>query len=204
MQSAMRLSNNLHQPQRLPFWRLLLLALVCVVTAEQTATATAADQPRYLIQPGDSLVISVWKETDLQMEVLIRPDGGMSFPLVGDLNVADRTVEDVRKAIVEGLSNYMPTPVVMVALKQIGGNHVYVIGKVNRPGDFPFSKPLDVMQALSLAGGATSFAATNDIQILRRDGDKQIAIPFHYSEVEKGRALEQNVVLRSGDVVVVP
>ena len=184
--------------------RALLIALICMVSAVQIATATAADPPRYLIQPGDSLIVSVWKETDLQMEVLIRPDGGMSFPLVGDLNVADRTVDDVRKAIVEGLSKYMPTPVVMVALKQIGGNHVYVIGKVNRPGDFPFSKPLDVMQALSLAGGATSFASMNDIQILRRDGDKQIAIAFHYNEVEKGRALEQNVVLRSGDVVVVP
>ena len=200
----MRLSNILHRRQPLSFRRALLIALVCGVMAQQTATATAADPPRYLIQPGDSLIVSVWKETDLQMEVLIRPDGGMSFPLVGDLNVADRTVDDVRKAIVEGLSKYMPTPVVLVALKQIGGNHVYVIGKVNRPGDFPFSKPLDVMQALSLAGGATSFASMNDIQILRRDGEKQIAIPFHYSEVEKGRALEQNVLLRSGDVVVVP
>ncbi len=200
----MRLSNILHRRQPLSFRRALLIALVCGVMAQQIATATAADPPRYLIQPGDSLIVSVWKETDLQMEVLIRPDGGMSFPLVGDLNVADRTVDDVRKAIVEGLSKYMPTPVVLVALKQIGGNHVYVIGKVNRPGDFPFSKPLDVMQALSLAGGATSFASMNDIQILRRDGEKQIAIPFHYSEVEKGRALEQNVLLRSGDVVVVP
>ena len=81
---------------------------------------------------------------------------------------------------------------------------MYVLGKVNRPGEFPFSQPVDVMQALALAGGATPFAAVNDIRILRRDGSRLVAVEFHYAEVERGRKLEQNIVLRSGDTVVVP
>ncbi len=165
--------------------------------------AFAAETP-YLIQPGDVLQVSVWKEADLQIEALVRPDGGLSFPLVGELQAENHTIEDIRTSIVERLGKFIPTPVVTVALKQLGGNRVYVIGKVNKPGDFVYSKSLDVMQALALAGGATSFAAVNDIQILRRNGPNQTAIPFRYSDVERGRALDQNVLLHSGDVVVVP
>lgn len=181
--------------------RLFALALLSLL---QFGANTYAAEAAYLIQPGDVLQISVWKETDLQVEVLVRPDGGMSFPLVGELQAENHTIEDVRTSIVERLGKFIPTPVVTVGLKQLGGNRIYVIGKVNRPGDFPFSKPLDVMQALALAGGATSFAAVNDIQILRRSGPNQTAIPFRYSDVERGRSLDQNVLLRSGDVVVVP
>jgi polysaccharide export outer membrane protein len=93
---------------------------------------------------------------------------------------------------------------VTIGVKQIGGNRVYVIGKVNRPGEFPFSQPIDVMQALSLAGGTTSFATLDEIHILRRVQGKQIALRFKYGEVERGRALEQNILLKSGDTVVVP
>jgi polysaccharide export outer membrane protein len=81
---------------------------------------------------------------------------------------------------------------------------VYVLGKVNRPGEFAFARPIDVMQALALAGGATSYADVNDIHILRRDADRTVAIPFRYGDVERGRNLQQNVQLQSGDTVVVP
>jgi len=91
-----------------------------------------------------------------------------------------------------------------VAVKQIGGNRVYVLGKVNRPGEFSFSKPVDVMQALALAGGATPFAEVNDIRILRREAGVLKSMAFKYSEVERGKELAQNVLLRSGDTVVVP
>jgi polysaccharide export outer membrane protein len=165
-----------------------------------------ADEPEpYRIQPGDILMVSVWKEDALMAEVLVRPDGGMSFPLVGDVRASGRTVEQVRELVNERLSKFIPDPAVTIAVKQIGGNRVYVIGKVNRPGEFTFSRPLDVMQALSMAGGATSFAALDDIQILRRDdGGKQTARRFRYSEVERGRSLDQNILLKSGDTVVVP
>jgi polysaccharide export outer membrane protein len=129
----------------------------------------------------------------------------MSFPLVGDVRASGRTVEQVREQVNERLSKFIPDPAVTIAVKQIGGNRVYVIGKVNRPGEFTFSRPLDVMQALSMAGGATSFASLDDIQILRRDDNgKQSARRFRYSDVERGRSLDQNILLKSGDTVVVP
>jgi polysaccharide export outer membrane protein len=165
-----------------------------------------ADEPEpYRIQPGDILMVSVWKEEALMAEVLVRPDGGMSFPLVGDVHASGRTVDEVRELVNERLSKFISDPSVTIAVKQIGGNRVYVLGKVNRPGEFTFSRPLDVMQALSLAGGATSFASLDDIQILRREaGGKQTARRFRYSEVERGRSLDQNILLKSGDTVVVP
>jgi len=158
----------------------------------------------YHVQPGDVLTISVWKEKDLQGDTLVRPDGGLSFPLAGDVSADGKTTQQITEALAEKLKRYIPDPVVTVAVKQIGGNRVYVLGKVNRPGEFMFSKPVDVMQALALAGGATPFAQVNDIRILRRDGGILKSLAFHYSDVERGKELAQNVLLLSGDTVVVP
>ena len=186
---------------RLPRSALVRAALVLLSTL---AGAAEPASPPYTIQPGDVLTVSVWKEKELQSDVLVRPDGGLSFPLAGDIQATGRTVDDVRQLIEKGLKRYIPDPAVSVALKLIGGNFIYVIGKVNRPGQFPFSKPLDVMQALALAGGATPYAAVNDIRILQRDAAGLKSIPFHYSDVERGRELGQNILLKSGDTVVVP
>ena len=196
----------------------VLWALGFIVAVTQSAAADAPDRSpsaasagaserspeRYRIQPGDVLLVSVWKEQDMLSEVLVRPDGGLSFPLAGEIDATGRTVEEIRQAIDERLQKYIPNAVVTVAVKLIGGNRVYVIGKVNRPGEFTFTRPLDVMQALSMAGGTTSFASPNDIRILRRENGKQQSIVFRYSEVESGRKLEQNILLKSGDTVVVP
>ena len=178
--------------------------LIWLLFAIAGTAAHATDTAPYLIQPGDVLVVSVWKETDLQSEVLVRPDGGLSLPLAGEFDAAGHSIEELRGAIAKKLDKYVPNAVVTVSVKQIGGNRIYVIGKVSRPGEFMFSRPIDVMQALSLAGGTTSFAALNDIQILRRESGKQQSIAFRYGDVENGRKLDQNILLRSGDTVVVP
>jgi len=167
-------------------------------------SATAAADEGYRLQPGDLLEISVWKETDLQREVLVRPDGSFSFPLAGEIDARGRTVEDVRKTLVDHLEKYVPSPVVSVAVKQIGGNRIYVVGRVNKAGDFPLTNPLDVMQAISLAGGVTPYASVNNIVILRRHNGRQQSFRFQYSDVARGRALSQNIQLESGDTVVVP
>jgi len=173
-------------------------------------TAFAADQPMpapsdgYKLRPGDVLQVSVWKETDLQAEVLIRPDGGMSFPLAGELRAAGHTVGELTSMLETRIRKFVPDAVVTVAVKAAGGNRVYVIGKVNRPGDFPLIGPIDVMQALTLAGGATPFADTNGIRILRRDGEHEISIRFRYNDISRGRRLDQNILLQNGDTVVVP
>jgi len=187
------------RPYSLFVRRCAALLVACVLQA-----TALADVDAYRIQPGDVLVVSVWKEQDLQSEVLVRPDGGLSFALVGDVQASGRTIEELRATVDERLRKYIPNPSVTIAVKQIGGNRVYVLGKVNRPGEFPFSRPIDVMQALSLAGGATSFASLDDIQILRREAGRQTALRFRYSEVERGQKLDQNILLRSGDTVVVP
>jgi polysaccharide export outer membrane protein len=191
---------------------LLLVPLIgllgSAVHADERRSGDEPQQPAnaatYRVQPGDVLFISVWKETDLQLQVLVRPDGGLSFPLAGDVSASGLTVEALGEEIAKRLRKYIPEAVVTVAVKELGGNRIYVIGKVNRPGEYPFSRPLDVMQALSLAGGATPFASLNDVRVLRRENGRQTSIPFHYGDVERGRNLEQNIELRTGDTVVVP
>lgn len=182
------------------------------VTADATSTPSAAEThttavtqtSSYTLQPGDVIDVSVWKEQDLQREVLIRPDGGLTFPLAGEIATSGMTVDGVRAALTQRLKAYLPNPVVTVAVKTIGGNRIYVLGKVNRAGEFSFSSPVDVMQALSLAGGTTPYAASNDIVILRRHDGRLEAIHFRYGEVERGKDLAQDVLLQSGDTVVVP
>ncbi len=160
--------------------------------------------PAYQIQPGDVLTISVWKEKDLGADVLVRPDGRLSFPLTGDIQASGRTVEQVQQEVTARLSKYMPDPVVTVVMKQIQGNVVYVIGKVNKPGAFVANDYIDVMQALSLAGGITPFASENSVRILRRVNGVETAIPFKYGQIERGKHLSQNITLQAGDIVVVP
>ena len=162
-----------------------------------------ADDP-YTVLPGDLLQISVWKEPDLQMEVLVRPDSAFSFPLAGDISTNGLSVVELQQELTQRLSRYISSPVVTVSVKNVLGNKVYVIGQVNNPGEFVANPRVDVMQALSVAGGLTAFASANDIKILRREADEQVAISFNYNDVLKGRSLQQNIVLQSGDIVVVP
>ena len=171
-----------------------------------THVAQAKPNPggTYIVQPGDLLSISVWKEKDLQQDVYVRPDGWLNFPLAGDISASGKTVEELRKDIATKLSKYVPDPVVTVIVKQSLGNRIFVIGKVNKPGDYFAGRNIDVMQALTMAGGPTPYASVNKIKILRRVNGKMKAIPFKYSQVEEGEDLEQNIILQGGDVVVVP
>jgi polysaccharide biosynthesis/export protein len=177
--------------------------IAAAATAAGSDDASPAHQP-YRVQPGDVLTVSVWKEDSLQGDVLVRPDGGLSFPLVGDVSASGKSTQDLTKEFIERLKRYIPDPVVTIQIKTIGGNRIYVVGKVTRPGEYPFSNPVDVTQALALAGGATEYAALNDIVILRRDNGVLKAMRFRYADVEHGRDLSQDVLLQSGDTVVVP
>jgi polysaccharide export outer membrane protein len=169
------------------------------------AAAPAANTPGYEVQPGDELQVSVWKEQDLDRQVLVRPDGGFSFPLAGDVNAVGKTVEQLRLELTQRLSRFIPDLFVTVAVLAINGNKIFVIGQVNQPGQFVMNPRVDVMQALSLAGGTNAFASPNDIFVLRRESNNaQRRLPFNFGEVVRGKNLEQNIILRSGDVVVVP
>lgn len=178
------------------------------LSAQEPAPAqqpASAQLPGYLLNPGDVLQIAVWKDDALSRTVLVLPDGKISFPLVGFLDAAGKTAEDVQKVVTEKLAAFVTSPVVTISVTSVPGNRIYVIGKVKVPGSYPVTSEVDVMQALSLAGGLTPFAAEDAIQILRRENGKQRAIRFEYSEVSEGKKLEEmNIPLKSGDVVVVP
>lgn len=171
--------------------------------APEAAAALPGVGPDYRLGPEDILEISIWREEGLKKEVLIRPDGGISFPLIGELRASGKTVEELRDEIAKRIEKFIPEPTVSVALLKVSGR-IYVVGRVNKPGDFPVGRNVDVLQALSMAGGLTPFASENDIKVMRREGDKQVILPFEYVRVVRGEKLEQNVILRSGDVVVVP
>ena len=184
------------------------LFLIAVVGILGMGSAVAQDlsEPRapYTINPGDLLEISVWKEPDLQRQVLVRPDGAFSFPLSGDIVAEGRTVEDVRQEITAQLETYIPDLVVTVTVADIRGNKIFVIGQVKTPGEFVVNPRVDVIQALSIAGGMTPFAQVNNIKILRRRNGQQRIQNFRYSDIIKGEDLEQNILLEVGDVVLVP
>jgi polysaccharide export outer membrane protein len=183
------------------------LAVGCLSIAMPTAFAADGYPGRdlYRINPGDVLQVSAWKEEDLQREVLVNPDGHFAFPLAGDMSAAGRTIEELRQELTEKLGRYIPEVVVTVAVIQLNGNKVYVIGQVNRPGEFTMNRATDVMQAISIAGGPTAFADLDQVKILRRGEEgSQVAIPFRYGDVAKGQKLDQNILLRAGDTVVVP
>ncbi len=190
-----------------PFWSWLLalpwLLLAPLQAAEVGGVTVQAD---YRVQPGDVLFVSVWDEEQLQREVVVRPDGSFAFPLVGDVQAAGRSVDQIRADITRRLQKYIPEAAVTVSVKKIAGNKIFVLGQVKRPGEFVINANTDVMQALSMAGGVTPFADLDGIKILRRDRvtGQQKAIPFNYKQILKGRHLEQNILLQSGDTVLVP
>lgn len=182
----------------------LALLLFIALGLPDLAAAEEATGGGYLIQPGDVLAVVVWKEEDLKQEVLVRPDGGISFPLAGDIAAAGHTVQEVKQTIVDRIKEFIPDPVVTVLVQKTEGNAIYVLGKVMRSGAFVMQRPMDVTQALAMAGGLATFADENGISILRRAGGSQSALPFRYGDVQKGKSLDQNIMLQPGDVVVVP
>lgn len=167
--------------------------------------SAAFAEERYTLNPGDILSISVWNEEALQQEVMVLPDGTISFPLVGILKVTSKTPAQIQEQIKEELSRVIPDPEINVTVISVSGNSFFVIGKVAKPGQIALSRPTDVMQALSLAGGLTPYAKSDNIRIIRRDKNgKQHIINFNYKLITEGKALETNILLKSGDTIVVP
>ncbi len=182
----------------------VLWALLCIAIGGWAMTAGAQQVPDYILNPGDQLEISVWKEPDLTRTVVVRPDGKFTFPLTGEVVARGRTAADVQTEVTKRLLKYIPEPVVTVSVVGMQGNQVYVIGQVNKPGAFVMNPQISVLQALSIAGGMTPYAALNDIIVVRGTGANRKTMQVRYSDISKGRSLEQNILLESGDVVIVP
>lgn len=180
------------------FFMLLLAGL------SPMAFAQATPGLEYRIGPEDVLHISVWKEEDLDRKVLVRPDGGVSFPLAGDIQVSGRTPLEVQDEIRSRLQRYVPDAEVTVSVDKISGYTVFVLGEVEEPGQFTLGRYVDVVQALTLAGGFTPYANNRNIQILRRQDGREVTFSFDFRDVSRGRNLKQNIILQSGDVVLIP
>ncbi|WHZ21584.1 MAG: Periplasmic protein involved in polysaccharide export [Nitrospira sp.] len=178
--------------------------LPCAYDEASASSGTPVADPGYLLGPEDVLFISVWKDEHLTREVVVRPDGMVSFPLVGDVAAEGRTVDELRSDLVKRLVKYIPNVNVTVAVTKVLSYKIYVVGRVSKPGEYLVGHYTDVLQALSLAGGLTPFAAENDIKVIRRVMGEQQVFGFRYGDVRKGRDLEQNILLQRGDVVMVP
>lgn len=178
--------------------------LVLFVALVSLFSSSVFAAERYLLNSGDVLDISVWNEESLQKQVTVLPDGVITFPLAGEVVAKDKTVAEVEEELTKKLSEYLADPVVTVSVTNVEGNRVHILGKVLNPGSFVMNQPLDAMQALSLAGGLSPYAEENNIIVLRRDGAKQQVLPVKYAEIKKGKALNTNITLESGDVIIVP
>jgi polysaccharide export outer membrane protein len=181
------------------FALLLLTALPLGLAQEQ-----GPPDPLYIIQPNDLLEVFVWKELDLTREVLVRPDGRISFPLVQDLQAAGATPGELKAQVEKKLSEFLSAPEVTIIVKAIQSYRIYVLGKVQKPGGINVEKPVTVLQALALAGGFQEFAKQDDMTVIRTTGKTHQVFEFKYGDVIQGKKSEQNILLRSGDVVVIP
>lgn len=157
----------------------------------------------YTIGAGDMLEIGVWKDPALSRQVVVLPDGSISFPLVGRFLAAGKTAEQLKSDMVEKLVRYISEPELSVIVQQVNSQVVYIIGKVNRPGPIALNRNIDVLQALSMAGGLNLFANKADIRIFRKTENRTLVIPFNYNAVTEDYLLEENILLQRGDVVVV-
>jgi polysaccharide export outer membrane protein len=170
------------------------------------ALQSEIDKNGYRIQPGDQLEVFVRQETSLQRHVLVLPDGNISLPLLGIVPVLNKTVQDVETSVCQNLitRNLIQDPNVTVSVEQLGGNIFYVIGKVARPGVFDLRHDMDVIRGLAAAGGLATFAKEGEIRILRRQAGGSTEFKFDYGRFMGGRDQESNILLRPGDVIVVP
>jgi len=166
--------------------------------------AAADFGPDYILGPGDLLDIAVWKDETLTKSVIVLPDGKISFPLIGEIKAAGRTVPQLKQEITKKISPYAPDPTISIEVRQVNSMLIYVIGRVNAPGRFSLNTNVNVLQALTMAGGANPFAKRDKIKIFRQEGGKTTIFRFKYDEVVEGTELEQNIILKKGDLIVVP
>ncbi len=192
------------------FFVVILIVSVYPAVAEQDTKQAAKQEdvspfgPDYVIGPGDLLYVSVWKEETLTREVVVLPDGKISFPLIGQVQAAGKTVNQLKSEITSRVTKYAPKEEVMLEVKQVNSMIIYIIGRVNSPGRFILNANINVLQALSIAGGLNPFAKRNQIKVFRNDSGTTKILKFSYDDVIDGDKVEQNVILIRGDVVVVP
>jgi polysaccharide biosynthesis/export protein len=169
------------------------------------ALVAAPVSPTYIIHPDDVLDISVWNQPNLSFKGLpVRPDGKISLPLINDVKAAGLTAMELGQSISQKLKSYVKDPLVTVVVAGVNSQRYYVLGEVAHAGVFPLLPGLTALQALSAAGGFSQFANTKRIYILRDVNGKEEKFPFNYRAVIRGKNLQENILLKPGDEIVVP
>jgi polysaccharide biosynthesis/export protein len=186
---------------KIGLWKGLFLLGIVALLGIPAGAAQGAAETDYIIGSGDVLIVSVWKDESLTREVTVLPDGTISFPLVGEVEASGKTVKELKTNIEDRIKRYVPDPVLSVAVKNVNSMFIYVIGRVNLPGRYVLNSRVNVLQGLAMAGGLNPFANNNSIKIIRSDGG---ILNFRYNDVAKGKHLEQNILLKRGDVILVP
>lgn len=208
---------------KIGFSRIVVIGLACmcggVVAAQQPAqqpapptpapaAAAAAEQQQanlptdYVIGPDDKLAVLFWRDESMTADVTVRPDGKISLPLLNEVHVAGLTPEQLRTFIIGAAKKFVADPTVSVVVREINSRKVYITGLVSHPGAYSLTAPTTVLQLIAIAGGLTDFADTKKITIIRA-GQKE-PLKFNYEDVRRGKNLQQNILLKVGDTVVVP
>jgi len=191
---------------------LLIAAAAVPASAQQAApgnpvvkTPPAAEVPAdYVIGPEDVLTILFWREKEMSSEVIVRPDGRISLPLINEMMAAGLTPEELRVQITAAAVKFVDTPTVSVGVKEIHSRKVFITGQVAKPGPYPLGGPLTIAQLISLAGGTHEYADEKNIGIFRTENGRPISLQFNYKDFKKRKNLQQNITLKPGDTVVVP
>jgi polysaccharide biosynthesis/export protein len=166
--------------------------------------AQAEASPEFTIGPEDVLSITVWHEPDLTNRVTVRPDGKIGIPLLNDIQAGGLTPKQLQQDITEGLRKFVSGPQVSVIVQEIHSQIVYITGSIARPGAYPLGHPMTVMEFLVQAGGLSEFAKAEDIQVLRKESGKLRRFRFNYKQFAEGRNYQQDIFLRTGDMIIVP
>lgn len=172
---------------------------------KETAPVVAGPGQDYIIGVEDVMAINVWKDPELSIkDIVVRPDGKISFPLVGDILADGLTVKQLQDTITDRLKDYITAPMVTVTVTRIFSKSVSIVGQVQKPGVYTIGSPMTVIELLARAGGPTIDAKTKKIKIFRKEEGKIVTFLFNYNDMVSGKNLTQNILLKSGDEVVVP
>lgn len=185
--------------------RILTFAYLIISMNLIPGSVAAENEPNlYKLHPGDSVSVSVWREDKLRTQTIVLPDGSISLPLIGRVEVAGLSTIDAEKKVTERLKEFLPDPIVAIVISGIDGNRAYVMGKVLHPGPVVINGPITVLQAISIVGGFDKFADQGRIKVIRSNAEGQEVLPVSYSDIISGKDMSTNIRLQAGDTIVVP
>src|SRR5204863_9078202 len=180
-----------------------LIAADSKTGGKPSATVQPEAPADFVIGPEDDLSIVVWHEPDLTNKATVRPDGKIGIPLLNDIQASGLTPKQLQEQITEDLKKFLSEPQVSIVVQEIHSQIVYITGAIARPGAYPLGRPLTVMELLVRAGGLADFAKSEEIQIVRKEGNKLNRFRFNYKQFAEGKNYQQDIRLRTGDMVIV-